>query len=248
MTPATLIIFIAVFVLVFLTVVIRHYSSSRARTSHQLIFKPWPEERDLIINEEASDDPRPTIPVRPSDIDTRLPKKMLEQLKRDWNTSGRATGKEWEIYHKLYESIDNELAQINLDDNWAYEPISEIRRAVHVTYVFEQRVSGGGLDSYFVNHSGDGAWAVPDSFVLMDDKLAANFCREVNAHFPGGPKPFRPNRLRQMSGFSESDFDSLARKTNQYFKMQSDRDNGNVAFQAAIPFVLAHPQEFFKTD
>ncbi len=228
-----------------LLVVVSWIRTRRAKHAPQLIFQSWDEVRDEAMR-DASDAPRPPIPSRPPNLDCRLDKKLLDTLRKDWQPNGKAVGKAWAIYHMLYESIDNELAQINHDDNWAYEPISDARRAVHVSYVFEQRLAGGGLESYFLNPSGDGAWSVPAAFELMNDLEAAAFCTEVNSCFPGGPKPYRPNRLLQMSRFGEQEIEFMASFTDRYFQMQSNRTNGNVAFQCAIPFVLENHTEFFR--
>lgn len=228
-----------------LLVVVSWIRNRRSKHAPQLILQSWDEVRNEALC-EASDSPRPPIPNRPPNLDCRLDKKLLDTLRNDWRPNDKAVGKAWAIYHILYKSIDDELAQINHDDNWAYEPISDARRAVHVSYVFEQRVAGGGLESYFLNPSGDGAWSVLAAFELMNDLEAAAFCAEVNSYFPDGPKPYRPNRLLQMSRFGEREIEFLETSTKRYFAMQSNRMNGNVAFQCAIPFVLKNHTEFFR--
>ena len=198
--------------------------------------------RRRIIDEVAAQ-PSPAAPARPANLDTRLPTSTAEELRR----LGPASQANWKEHSRLYdqvmESIGRELRAIDPDLDW-YQLLSPGRRAVVLIANLENEVSNGGFDQYYLNSSGDGAAATPESLRLLGLDQLAEMVEQANAQFPGGPPSDRRQRLAQLDRLPKTAgkvWDELDRR---FYDLPGPF--GGFAESAGTRYMLAHPAEFFK--
>lgn len=206
--------------------------------------RPYSDVRREIVGSIADQGAQPLAPpARPAGLDKRLPVRSLKELQALWPP----TEANWRTYFAAYlqvvQSIRDELASIDPEHDW-YELLSEPRRVVLLVDELESEVNNGGFDQFYLNSSGDGAYALPSALRALGHSAAAALAERANSQFPSGPARHRAKRLAQMDDLPDPDSEMWSRLDSEFYSL--DAPFGGIAAHLGGKYILEHATEFFQ--
>lgn len=209
--------------------------------------KPYREIRTDLINELADEDvPRKPMPARPEELDARLPALVGTEMARLFPPSREDWSKFMKLWYELRDSIENEFAAIDYTHTYWFELVHPARRMIWLVDIFESEVNNGGFDQFYLNTSGAGAAWLPEALRLLNQEELAQMVEKCNSVFPNGPARERGIRLAAMDKLTEEDREIWSSSSEAFYKLNFP--NGGLAIGSGVPYVLTHPEVFFKTS
>jgi len=207
---------------------------------------PYSEARREIIGSIADPGaPSPSPPARPAGLDNRMPAHRLKELQALWPPTEINWRTYYDEYQQVVQSIRDELASIDPEHDW-YELLSEPRRIVLIADQLESEINNGGFDQFFLNSSGDGAYAAPSSLRALGHTTAAGLAERANSQFPVGPPRHRPHRMAQMDDLPDSARETWSELDSEFYAL--DVPFGGIAAYFGSSYILDHTAEFFQPD
>ncbi|MEL6796028.1 MAG: DUF4375 domain-containing protein [Planctomycetota bacterium] len=145
------------------------------------------------------------------------------------------------FFDRALDSVLNEHSRIGGDSS-NIERMSVDRRAFLVVFTLESQVNNGGFDQYYLNSSGDTAWAAPACLRHIGMHDLASLVERANGVFTGDPPPHRAVRLKAMGELGEHATTIWNATTQEFF------DSNYECFSALVRLICDRRDSFFRVD
>ncbi|MEO1535830.1 MAG: DUF4375 domain-containing protein [Planctomycetota bacterium] len=206
--------------------------------------KPYAELRADMIDSARSQTDDWYEPARSIDDDMRVAITQNEAVKLSQSPGGDRDAWHREIsplFNRAFDSVLDERSRIGGEGS-SIERMSADRRALLVVFTLESQVNNGGFDQYYLNSSGDTAWAAPACLRHIGMHDLASLVERANGVFTGDPPPHRAVRLKAMGELGEHATTIWNATTQEFF------DGNYECFSALARLICDRRDSFFRVD
>lgn len=211
----------------------------RSRTPSGPQIGSFAEIKKQIIEESRANPaaPRPD-PVRPPDLDMRLPLETMAEHDKIAPDAPEA----YKVAGDAMMSIYEELVAIDKKTK-AYHLIAQPRQVLYAVFWFEAEINNGGLSQYYLNSAGDQAAEAPQYLRDLGLHEAADILDKANAFFPNATPPSdRAARLDILEEVEEQAADTWNELDNRFYQSGIDCQ------AAMLTHIRARRADFYKLD